>query len=256
MQEVKISIINEFNEKLVGLKTIPDTQKDKYPTVILVHGFGVTKEEYGMFDGIAEHLSQAGILVFRFDFSGCGESEGDYSETSLSKLKSDLTSILKFIKSEQDVDTENIGLLGQSFGTATIVSLELKVQSIVLLGSISEPKSVFISLFGNGYNPEGISERKKSNGTITKIKPQFWQDLENYHLLESIKNIHCPILFIHGEKDNGVPISQMEAYFENANDPKEKFIVKDGDHGLRPNRESVYPIIAKWFKEKLGINLF
>ncbi len=88
MRETKVSILNEYNEKLVGIETVPSINKEKYPTVILAHGFGVTKEEYGMFDNFAKNLSEAGILVFRFDFSGCGESDGDYSETSLSKLKS------------------------------------------------------------------------------------------------------------------------------------------------------------------------
>ena len=103
MKETKVSILNEYNEKLVGIETAPSIEKEKYPTVILVHGFGVTKEESGMFDNIAKNLSEAEILVFRFDFSGCGESEGDYSETSLSKLKSDLSKILEFVKSHSKV---------------------------------------------------------------------------------------------------------------------------------------------------------
>jgi alpha/beta superfamily hydrolase len=107
MKETKISTVNTFHEKLVGIETKPPVKKEKYPAVILVHGFGVTKEEYGLFDDIAKTLSEEGILVFRFDFSGCGESEGDYSETSLSKLKQDLSKILEFVKSQPDVDTSN-----------------------------------------------------------------------------------------------------------------------------------------------------
>lgn len=48
MKEIKVSTLNENNEKLVGIETTPDIEKDKYPTVLLVHGFGVTKEEGGM----------------------------------------------------------------------------------------------------------------------------------------------------------------------------------------------------------------
>ena len=80
MREIKVSILNEYNEELVGVETTPSIEKEKYPTVLLVHGFGVTKEEYGMFDNLAKNLSESGFLVYRFDFSGCGESEGDYSE--------------------------------------------------------------------------------------------------------------------------------------------------------------------------------
>ena len=48
--QTKISTLNEHGEKLVGIETTPLVEKESYPTVILVHGFGVTKEEGGMFD--------------------------------------------------------------------------------------------------------------------------------------------------------------------------------------------------------------
>lgn len=251
MKEIKVSTQNKFGEKLVGIETTPLIKKDKYPTVILVHGFGVTKSEDGMFDSLTKELSENGFLVYRFDFSGCGESEGDYSKTSLSKLKSDLAKILDFVKSQQKVDSSKIGILAQSFGTATTVALAPKIQCLVMTGSISHPREIISKLFGEGYNPEGISVRRKDNGTLTRIKPQFWKDFENYNLLESIKKIHCPILFIHGSKDDKVPLSETEAYFENANQPKEKIIVEGVDHDLEPHREKMYKLAVDWFLKYL-----
>ncbi len=251
MEETKVSILNENNEKLVGIETTPSIEKEKYPTVILAHGFGFTKEESGMFDNIAENLSEAGILVFRFDFSGCGESEGDYSETSLSKLKSDLSKIFEFVKLQPKVDSSKIGILGQSFGTATVITLEPDVKCLVMMGSVAHPKESLIKLFGDGYNPDGISTRVRSNGTITKVKPQFWEDFKNHELLESIKKIHAPMLFIHGEKDDKVSLSEMETYFENTDEPKEKIIIEGADHGLRPCRDKMYKIVVDWFKKYL-----
>jgi dienelactone hydrolase len=112
-------------------------------------------------------------------------------------LKSDLLKILEFVKSQPRVDASRIGILGQSFGTTTTVTLEPKVKCLVMTGSIAHPKEILIKLFGNGYNPDGISTRVKSNGTITKIKPQFWKDFKNHYLLESIKkSIHPFYLFV------------------------------------------------------------
>lgn len=251
MTETKISVLNESNEKLVGIETTPSIEKEKYPTVILAHGFGATKEECGMFDSIAKHLSKIGILVFRFDFSGCGKSDGDFSETSLSKLTSDLFQIIEHVKSKPNVDTSKIGILGQSLGTAITVALEPKVKCLIMLGSSSHPKENLIKIFGDGYNPNGISTRLKPSGTINKVKPHFWKDFDNHKLLESIKKIHCPILFIHGGKDDKAPISGMEAYFKNANEPKEKIIIQGADHGLRPHLDKMYKIVVVWFKKYL-----
>lgn len=251
MKEIQISILNKYNEKLVGIETIPLVQKEKYPAIILVHGFGITKEEYGIFDSLAKNLSVAGFLVYRFDFSGCGKSEGDYSKTSLSKLKFDLSKILDFVQSQPNVDTLRIGILGRSFGTTTIIALEPKIKCLVMMGSIAHPKEVLSNLFGKGYNPKGVSTRIKPNRVITKIKPQFWKDFENYNLLESIKTIHCPILFIHGSEDDKVPVSETEFYFKNANEPKEKIIIEGTDHGFMPYREKMYKIVVNWFKKEL-----
>ncbi len=251
MKETKILILNEFNEKLVGIKTIPSIQKNKYPAIILVHGFGATKEESEMFDNLAKNLSDEDFLIYRFDFSGCGESDGDYAETSLTKLKSDLSKILNFVQSQPDVDVSKIGMLGQSLGTTTIIALEPKIKCLAFTGSVLHAKEILIKLFNDGYNPNGISTRIKANGTISKVKPQFWKDFDNYKLLKSIKNIHCPILFIHGEQDEKTPISEMEAYFENANKPKEKIIIDGAFHSLKPHREKMYKIAVDWFKKYL-----
>jgi len=251
MKESRVTILNKSDEKLVGLETLPSAEQEKYPVVILVHGFGVTKEEGGMFDELAENLSDIGILVYRFDFSGCGESEGDYSETSLTKLEDDLSKILDFVKSQPKVDDSRIGILSQSLGTSTTVALEPKVKSIILMGSVAHPKEILTDIFGDDYNPDGVSTVVRSSGRITKVKPQFWKDFDSHNLMESIKKIHCPILFIHGGNDIKVPISEMEAYFRNTNELKEKIIIQGADHGLRPHREKMYQIVVDWFKKHL-----
>lgn len=252
MQETKVSIKNKRGEQLVGLKTVPGERKDKYPTAVLVHGFHVTKEEGGMFGEIAKRLAKEGILVYRFDFSGCGESEGDYIETSLTKLKDELRKILSFVRGREIVGKSKIGILAQSFGTSVAVALEPEVNSIILMGSLSSPVDSFTKYFGEGYNPKGVSEVRRSSGRITKVEPQFWKDFKKYDLLGSIRKIKCPILFIHGEKDEKVPLSQMEAYFKVANEPKERIILKDAKHSLKPRRGKMYKTVVDWFINHLS----
>jgi len=252
MKERKVSTLNEYNEKLIGIKTIPSIKKEKHPTVLLVHGFGVTKEEGGMFDELTKNLVDAEFLVYRFDFSGRGESEGDYSETSLTKQKSDLLKIVEFVKSQKKVDVSRIGILAQSFGTAVTVALKPKVKTVILMGSVAHPQLVLGEPFKwEILDKNGTSKKVKSNGEIIFIKSQFWKDMDNYDLLKSISKINCPILFIHGSLDDRMPLSEMESYFKNANEPKEKIIIEGADHGLRPHRTKMYKIAVDWFKKHL-----
>lgn len=251
MKEQKVQTKNNLGEALVGIETKPTVIQDKYPTVVLVHGFGVTKEEGGMFDEIANQLAAKGFLSYRFDFSGRGESEGDYMDTSLSKQRDDLKSILEFVRIQPLVEASRIGILGQSFGTPTSITLNPKIQSLVLMGSFGHVREVMKTLFGKGYNPSGVSTRVKTDGEVVKLNPTFWKDFENHDILGSLKQIKCPILFIHGSKDDIVPIFEMETLYKDANEPKEKVIIKGGDHGLEPNRNDMHKAVVDWFKKTL-----
>ena len=251
MKTVRVTTLNKHDERLVGLKEVPSIEKEKYPTILLVHGFGVTKHEDGMFDDLAQRLVNESFLVYRFDFSGRGESEGDYSETSLTKLKDDLVKIIDSIKKDKQVDLLNIGILAQSFGTSVTIALMPEVKTMILMGSISTPYKVISRLFGEGFNPGGASQRPRVGGGVTKIKLGFWQDLKKYNLIENIKNITSPILFIHGSEDNKVPLLNMENYYKVANNPKKKVVIENADHGFIPHRDIMNKIVVNWFKKYL-----
>src|SRR3990167_4171484 len=169
MKEQKIKIKNTAGEALIGVEVMPDEKKDKYPVVVLVHGFAYQKEEDGMFVDLAKHLSEIGIASYRFDFSGCGESEGDYMNTTLTKLRDDLKSILDFVKSRPYLDPDRLGIVAQSFGTTTTISLAPNIKSLVLMGSLLHAKEILINLFGKGYNPNGISTRERPDAETVKI---------------------------------------------------------------------------------------
>lgn len=251
MKQQKIVTVNKRGDKLVGIKTVPQTTKHKLPTIVLVHGFGVTKQEGGMFDDISKYMTEHGFLTFRFDFSGCGESEGDYSLTSLTKLRNDLSSILDFVRNDNQVDRQSIGIHAQSLGTATTITLAPEVNAFVFTSSVSHPKESLAKFFGHSYDPDSVSSKKRSSGITTVIRPQFWKDFENHDLLASMSSFRSPVLFIHGKKDPITPVSEMEAYFKATNSPKKKIVLKDADHSLRPQRQTMTILATNWFKKYL-----
>ncbi|MBR9689582.1 MAG: alpha/beta hydrolase [Candidatus Altiarchaeota archaeon] len=245
--ERKISTINSLGETLMGLETQPTAKPNGF-AITLVHGFGIEKRERGLFDEIAKTLSNGGYTVFRFDFSGCGESEGNYEQTSLSKQVQDLKAVLKFVN-ERGFENNRTGIVAQSFGTRVTIALNPKTKAIVLMGSGTSPKETISKLFGDGYNPNGISKRITSAGKTTTIGPQFWTDLDKYELRNAIKMVKSPVLFIHGGIDGIVPPSDMIPLFENANEPKKKLVLEGADHSLRPRRGEMKTAILDWFNE-------
>jgi len=253
MKENKVEITNKFQERLKGLEDMPETVLDKCPTVILAHGFGGDKREVGMFDDVAKSLTENNFLVYRFDFSGSGESEGDYSKTSLTKLAGDLRSIIDFIKGRSKVDADKLALVGMSFGTSVAIALDApEIKSYVLLGSVANPYEVLKNLFQEyTFNPEGESFRITSTGKHVKMGSQFWKDFSDYNLPKSISEIHKPICIIHGEKDTAAPLEEAKVFYKNANEPKKLIIVKDSDHGFyEPDeRREMVEGLTNWFKK-------
>ncbi len=257
MKENKVEILNNFHEKLKGIENAPEAALDKYPTVILTHGFAAEKTEEGMFDDIAKSLTEDGFSVYRFDFSGCGESEGDYSKTSLTKLIKDLRSIIDFVKKQPKVDSDRLGLVGMSFGTTVAIGLNApEIKSYVLLGSVANPYEVLKNLFQQyTFNPEGESFRITSEGRRIKMGPQFWQDLLSYNLLKKISEIRKPICIIHGEKDSAAPLQEAKIFYQNAKEPKKLVIIKNSDHGFYQSieRREMIKELTDWFKKYLLI---
>lgn len=253
MGEGKVFLRNESRERLVGLQTFPERKEEQYPAVVLVHGFGVRKEEGGLFDDLARHLSQKALVVFRFDFSGCGESEGEYRETSLSKLASDLKTIFSFVSSQSYIDSLRIGVVGQSFGTATILVSQPRVACMVLMSCVARPKETLAALFGEGYNPTGVSKRVKRDGRVIHMNSSFWSDIDKHDIPLLAERIACPALFIHGEADDKIPVSDMKLLFSKAPDPKKQLVIRGADRGLRPKRDEAYVAIVEWCTQHLGV---
>lgn len=258
MESQKIFTINKYDEQLVGLLDVPHLEDKKLPTIILAHGFGAEKTEDGMFDDVASTLTNTGFLVFRFDFSGLGESKGDYSKTTLTKLTEDLRSIIDFVKSQPRVDTGKIGLVGMSFGTSVSIALHApEIKAYVLLGSVANPYEVLKNLFMQyTFNPDGMSFRITSEGEHIQMGPQFWKDFTNYDLLKTVAEIRRPVCIIHGEKDSKAPLLEAESFYNAAQEPKKLIVIKNADHGFyEPNeREKMVRETVDWFNKNLVKN--
>ncbi len=251
MANRKFSIKNQLGEKLVCIEVLPqENQTSSMPAVILCHGFAYYKEEDGIFTEIAKRLAGLGYAAYYFDFSGCGESEGDYSLTTLTKLVEDLRSVYETVTGYSYIDSDRVSLVGQSFGTSVAVCSRIQnLERIVLCGSFYSPYELFRSYFQE-VDEAGVSRRTHSDGSITVMGSQFWSDLKQYDLPEIILGYDCPILFVHGKLDSTVPMELMTPLLKAAKHPVGPVILEKSDHGLEPEREQVFQAVADFFTAK------
>lgn len=253
----KLSFKNSQGIKLVGIVDIPKQKKDKYPTVIFFHGFGSRKSDSGqgkVKDILTNRLVKNNIAVYRFDFTGCGESEGQLKTSTISRLVKDLKEIVRFVKKQEIVDKEKMVIIGESMGGTAILASKIKGFKIYVFISPLVFIHEFRSAFKHRYNPKGLSylwsrTRKKWN----ILGPEFWQDSKYYDLLNCIKFFKGKKMFIHGGSDSTVHPADSWHLYDKTLPPKEIKIYETLNHSLRNTKEKYKLVnnLVNWLKRNL-----
>ncbi len=249
----QINVRDSFNKYLEVLQEIPE-KGNKFPTVILVSGFGMDLHESGFFDEIAEILYKNGFQTFQFSFEGTGKSEGNFVNTTIETQSQQFKDILEYVRKDRYTNSESIGILAQSFGTVIVTAaLPLpSVKTVVFTSPPFDPYAAIAKWFKRqrGFNPDAISEIEWADKRKTRVGPQFWISLQKYQALETIKKLTQSILIIHGSKDKRVPLWQTVECFSKLTVSKKLHIVKNGDHAFTNKyRLPVLNLIAEWFNQ-------
>jgi len=201
---------------------------------------------------ISRSLVAEGIAILRFDFTGLGESEGDFSDTNFSSNKDDLISAAEFLGKEYEPPKI---LIGHSLGGAAVLLAAERIPStkaVAVINAPSEPTHLIIHLESKREEIEGKGEAEISiAGRTFKIKKQLLEDLEQNHMEGKIRNLRKPLLILHSPTDNVVGIDNATRIFINAKHPKSFVSLDKADHLLSDQSDSLYAgsLIATWVKK-------
>lgn len=220
---------------LAGTFTYP-REGNSFPTVILISGSGPQNRNEELlghkpFFVLADHLTRSGIAVLRFDDRGVGESTGDFSFATTEDFATDVLAGVEFLKTRQEVDKNNIGLIGHSEGGL-----------IAPLASIDSDEVDFIILMaGPGITGKEILSMQtelimRANGTEeSKIEKEI-------KLLEQAYNISLT------EKDDSVAKEKLREIFdEDYSKLTEEEKSQMGDPEIYFNSQ-VNIILSPWFR--------
>ncbi|WP_395343830.1 alpha/beta fold hydrolase [Ningiella sp. W23] len=197
---------------------------------------------------ISTSLVEHGFAVLRFDFTGLGNSDGDFSNTNFSSNLDDVLAAAAYL-SEHHLAPQM--LVGHSLGGAAMLSIQDRLQSvkaIVTIGSPATAKRVvqnFVDDIGEIQNT-GLAHVKLGMRSFT-IKKQFLDDLDKYsHKHFSLAG--KALLVMHSPIDEIVPISQAEKIYQWAKHPKSFISLNKADHLLtnKADTEYVAKAISGW----------
>jgi putative redox protein len=243
----KVSYVNAKGLRLAGLLY----SFEKTGTVVIVcHGFTGSKEGGGRALAMAEELEHRGYATLLFSFSGCGESEGDFADISLSGQINDIKSSIDFCLT---LGFERIILTGRSFGgTAALChgGTDRRVTGVCTWAAPSEPLSLFSSLRGKSLEKKGdLVPLSGEQGTVF-VRESFFQDLSQHHVSAQAALISPrPLLVVHGSNDSVVPAGNAQAIYDAAGEPKRIKIIIGADHQFTGRHREVWDAFFHWLDE-------
>ena len=196
---------------------------------------------------ITRSLAERGIATLRFDFTGLGNSDGDFANTSFTTNIEDLQAAIDHLSSEYEAPRL---LLGHSLGGAAVLSLARGSEldcAVVTLGAPYTAKHVG-HLFAHAeaeIREQGVAE-VLLGGRKVRIGKGFLDDLARGS--DNVKQLRKPLLVMHAPLDEIVGISNAEKIFRSAHHPKSFVSLDSADHLLvrRADAEYAADVIASW----------
>ena len=207
---------------------------------------------------ISRALTREGLAVLRFDFTGLGESEGDFADTNFSSNVDDLLLAADFLKSNYHAPEI---LIGHSFGGAAVLQAASRIPSstaVVTIAAPSDPQHVTRAL---GSATASIQNQGQADVTLAgrtfTLKKQFLDDLNFVNMADTLKNLDRSLLILHSPIDETVGIENAAQIFQAARHPKSFISLDTADHLLTDSADSLYAgsVIAAWARKYVGASL-
>ena len=236
-----------YNDKLLsGRIEKPDGEIKAY--ALFAHCFTCSKN-FVPSKTITSSLAERGIATLRFDFTGLGNSQGDFENTNFSSNIEDLKNA--YYSLYQTHKTPKL-VIGHSLGGAAVLAASAympDVTAVVCLAAPYDPAHV-LHLFEDKIDKIKEKEKLSVNlfGRKFTITNKFLQDLNSQNQSERISSISQALLIMHSPTDEIVGIENARKIYEAAKHPK-SFISLDGIDHLILNKDDadyVAALLASW----------
>jgi len=271
--------------KLSGLLQLPPDYKrgERRAAFLVMHGFGSNKQSEGM--RIAADLyASLGYAALRFDFRGCGESEGTRGRVICLEQVDDARAALEFLRDRPEIDPQRIAVYGHSFGAAVAVyaaGVESRFAACISSGGWGDGMKKFRK---QHESPEawarfsqmlGRGREKAAKGQpmmvprydIVPIRPELRHHLAQgsilefpFEVVESMLAFRAndvvgriaprPLLLIHPAADTVTPTEQSVDLFLNAGQPTDLHLVAGTDHFIfNEGNKLVVNLVRDWLAQ-------
>ena len=251
---MKVSITNKDGIELSAeLDMPPSGSANQY--AIFAHCFTCSKS-FSATRNISRSLTMQGFGVLRFDFTGLGNSQGEFGDSNFSANLDDIKTVAQWLT--DNYEAPNL-LVGHSLGGAAVIFAGAQIDSVKAIATVGAPADpVHVEhLFGD--NLEELKEKGAAKvnigGRPFHVKGQFLEDLKTHDVEQVLPEMRKALLILHSPQDTIVGINNAARLYGLAHHPK-SFVSLDGaDHLLSNKSDSMYvgSVIANWAERYLTI---
>lgn len=223
---------------------------------LFAHCFTCTKDIFAA-GRIAQALTDAGIAVLRFDFTGLGASDGEFANTNFSSNVGDLRAAIDHMRSA--LEAPKI-VIGHSLGGAAVLAAAgdvPEIRAVATIGAPFDPGHV-----GHLFDAHRAEIEEKGEAEVTlvgrpfRIQKQFLDDIAEQNQTARIARLGKPLVIFHAPRDATVGIENARLIYDAAKHPKSFISLDDADHLLsrRADAEYVAAVLAAWASRYIGVD--
>jgi putative redox protein len=247
MHSTKVHFDNPNGERLAARLDRPvDEAPDAY--ALFAHCFTCSKDLRAA-KAISRALTGQNIAVLRFDFTGLGESEGEFADTNFTSNVDDLVAAASYLEAEHEAPQI---LVGHSLGGAAVLQAAGRIEAsraVATIGAPSTPEHVTHLLEDAREEIERTGQARVTlAGRTFTIKRQFLDDLETAAMEETIGSLDRPLMIFHSPIDQIVGVDNAAGIFEAARHPKSFVSLDDADHLLTDPADAAFVgnVLGSW----------
>ncbi|WP_103021158.1 bifunctional alpha/beta hydrolase/OsmC family protein [Salinibacter altiplanensis] len=218
---------------------------------LFAHCFTCSKDLQAV-GAISRALTRRGIAVLRFDFTGLGDSEGDFADTNFSSDVEDLIAAADYLADHYEAPRI---LVGHSLGGAAVLQATRRLDSVQAVSTIGAP-----------YDPEHVTQhlqdavadikekgeaRVRLAGRTFTIRKQFLDDLAATKMEDTIQSLDRALLIFHSPVDRTVGVDNAAKIFQAAKHPKSFVSLDNANHLLTDRSDAEYlgVVLGAWAKK-------
>jgi uncharacterized OsmC-like protein/esterase/lipase len=254
MPRIKAVFPNQQGQQLAGLLELPEEETKAF--TLFAHCFTCSKD-IAATSRITRALAAKGIAVLRFDFTGLGNSDGDFANTNFSSNLQDLIAAADYLDQQYRAP---VMLIGHSLGGAAVLAAAHEINTIKAIVTIGAPATADHVAHLFDHKKEEILSKEQANvnlaGRHFTIKKQFIEDIASHNTTDHIAKLGKALLIFHSPLDETVSIEEAAKIYQAAKHPKSFISLDKADHLLsrREDSEYVAAIIASWASRYLELS--